>query len=300
MAGPITKDTSAIALGLMDVRVGPSASNIGTATPVLTSTHSLGALADSTFTASTTFYEHYSGFPQNKDLVLPTQSNQSITCSFEEITPKNLAIAQGIDPSTASSGWVGEGYTVVSSTAGTYNTSDEIDGGTDAESDTYRVVFLTATTYSVFSDSRGKLTGDQSGEGLTTAASTFTDGTTELVVVPADFFTGTWAADDVFSFYMAQQGYDSNTTGEINLGSLVAPDYVRVEGVYSFPDASRFLYIIFPRAQVKTESEELAFSGDSAANVTISFEATRADSDVAGGNAVWDDAPNGKLLFATS
>jgi hypothetical protein len=298
MPGPVTKDTSAIALGLMDVRVGPSAANIGTATPVLTTAHSIGALATSTYTGTITYYEHYSDFPLSKDLILPTQGDEMITCAFEEITPKNLAIAQGLDPSVAGTSWVGEGYKVVSSTSGTYNASDEIDGGADAESDTYRVIFLTATTYSVYSDKRGKLTGDQTGEGDTTALSTFTDGTTELVKIPSGFFTGTWAADDVFSFYMAKQGYDSNTAGEIALGNLSAPAYVRVEGVYEFPDSSRKMYIIFPRAQVKTESQELAFAADTAANVSITFEATRADSGVTGGNSVWDAKPLGVKLFA--
>jgi hypothetical protein len=300
MPGPTTKDTAAIALGLMDVRVGPSAANIGTATPVLTSAHSIGALADSTFTASTTFYEHYSGFPQNKDLILPTQGDQMITCSFEEITPKNLAIAQGLDPAAASASWVGEGYKVVSSASGTYNASDDIDGGADAEADTYRVIFLTSSTYSVYSDSRGKLTGDQIGEGDTGFLSTFTDGSTELVAIPSGFFTGTWAADDIFTFYMAKQGYDSNTTGEIALGNLSAPAYVRVEGLLSYPDASRSLYVIFPRAQVKTESEELSFATDSPASVSITFEATRADSGVTGGNVVWDSSPTGKLLWVAA
>jgi hypothetical protein len=96
---------------------------------------------------------------------------------------------------------------------------------------------------------------------------------------------------------MAKQGYDSNTTGEIALGNLSAPAYVRCEGYYLFPDASRSLCIIFPRAQVKTESEELSFATDSPANVSVTFEATRADSGVTGGDAVWDSAPNGKMLF---
>jgi len=298
MTTAITKDTGAILLGMMDIRVGPSAANIGTATPVLTTAHSLGALAEVTYNSTKAYYTHMSGFPMYEDLILPTQGGETMTCAFEEITPKNLAIAQGIDPSVGGTSWVGEGYTVVSSTSGTYNTSDDIDGGADAELDTYRVIFLTATTYSVYSDSRGKLTGDQTGEGDTTALSTFTDGTTELVKIPSGFFTGVYAADDLFSFYMAKQGYDSNTAGEIKLGNLTAPADIRVEGVLTYPDATRTLTIIFPRAQARVESEELSFASDTAANVSITFTSLRADDSVTGGHSVWNDARLGKKIIS--
>lgn len=298
MPGPRTQNPQRLALGLAEVRVGPSAANIGTATPVLTTAHSLGALSSVSYTNSKEYYVHMSGFPQVEDFVTPTQEVQQVTCEFDELTPKNLALLQGIDPSSAGSSWTGEGYTVVSSDSGTYNTSDEIDGGADAEADTYRVIFLTATTYSVYSDKRGKLTGDQMGEGDTIATSVFTDGTTELLSIPSGFFTGTWAADDVFTFYMAKEGYDSVTSGEIKLGELSSPDYVRMECHYTFPNGINTGTIIFPRAQVRSESAEIAFATDTNATTSITFNSTPADSTVAGGNAVWDGQSLGKIIMA--
>lgn len=296
--GPRLINPDRLALGLMEVRVGPSAANIATTTPVLTSAHSLGALSDATYSFSREYFEYYAQFPRIKSVVIPTQETQTITCSFDEVTPRNLAILQGIDPSAAGSAWVGSAYNIVSSATGTYNLADDIDGGADAESDTYRVVFLTATTYSVYSDSRGKLTGDQLGEGDTTAISTFTDGATELVAIPANFFTGTWAADDLFSFVMAKEGYDSATAGEIKLGTITAPEYLRVEGHYVFANGTNTLTVIFPRAQARSDTGELAFAADTNTSTSITFEATPADSGVSGGNAVWDEAPLGKVIMA--
>jgi hypothetical protein len=45
-AGPVTKDTSTVALGLAQIRIGVSATNIGAIHPALTSDDSIGALAD--------------------------------------------------------------------------------------------------------------------------------------------------------------------------------------------------------------------------------------------------------------
>lgn len=296
--GPRTKNADRLALGLMEVRVGNSAANIATTTPVLTTANSLGALSSATYTANKSYYQHYSGYPLTNDLTLPTQEDQMISVEFEEMTPTNLALLQGIDPTSAGTSWVGANYTVVDSVAGTYNTGDDIDGGADAEFDSYRVVFLTATTYSVYSDTRGKLTGDQLGEGDTTVTSTFTDGATELLVIPASYFTGTWSADEVFSFTMEKQGYDSVTAGEIKLGTISAPDFLRCEGVYVFPNATNTMTIIFPRAQVMSETSEISFATDTAAAISMTFSAKPADSSVSGGHSAWDSMPMGRIILA--
>lgn len=298
VTGPRLINPDRLALGLSEVRVGPSAANIATTTPVLTSAHSLGALASASYSSAKEYYEHRSGFPRIKDAVIPTQEDQMVTCEMEEMTPRNLAILQGIDPAAAGSAWVGESYNVVSSAAGTYNLADDIDGGADAEADTYRVVFLTATTYSVYSDTRGKLTGDQAGEGDTTALSTFTDGATELLAIPSGFFSGVWAADDLFSFSMAKEGYDSVTAGEIKLGTISAPEYLRVESVYTFPNGTNTMTFIFPRAQARSDTSEIAFATDTNAAITITFESTPADSTVSGGHSVWDEMPLGRIILA--
>jgi hypothetical protein len=54
--------------------------------------------------------------------------------------------------------------------------------------------------------------------------------------------------------------------------------------------------IVFPRAQVSANTE-MELQAEDAAAVPLNFESKRADSEVAGGNAVWDDAPLGVILF---
>jgi hypothetical protein len=98
------------------------------------------------------------------------------------------------------------------------------------------------------------------------------------------------------------RGIDPTTLDEyddsIALGGLVAPDYVRMEAVYTFPNNQMQMIIIFPRANV-TSSMNVDFKATDAADVAISFEAKRGDSGVTGGDAVWDTMPLGTILFAT-
>lgn len=94
----------------------------------------------------------------------------------------------------------------------------------------------------------------------------------------------------------ATSGYDSAHSGEITLGTLSAPAYVRAEAVYTYPNAENHMYIIFPRAQV-TSSVELSFDNADNVNVPITIEAKRADSGVSGGDAAWDSSPLGRIYF---
>ena len=83
----------------------------------------------------------------------------------------------------------------------------------------------------------------------------------------------------------------------INLGAIKAPDYVRMEAIYTYPDQQNRMIIVFPRANV-TSSTELTLAAEDNANVPITFEAKRADSGVDGVTTeVWDDAPLGKIFF---
>ncbi|MFA5394421.1 MAG: hypothetical protein WC346_00195 [Methanogenium sp.] len=84
----------------------------------------------------------------------------------------------------------------------------------------------------------------------------------------------------------------------IALGGLVAPEYIRMEAIYTFPDNNSQMVIVFPRANV-TSSMELDLKAEDAATVPITFEAKRADSGVTGGNAVWDEMPLGTIVFLT-
>jgi hypothetical protein len=99
------------------------------------------------------------------------------------------------------------------------------------------------------------------------------------------------------------RGIDPTTLDEyddsIALGGLTAPDYVRMEAVYTFPDNQMQMVIIFPRANV-VSSMDIDLKESDAAAIPITFEAKRADSLISsGGNAVWDSMPLGTIVFLT-
>ena len=98
------------------------------------------------------------------------------------------------------------------------------------------------------------------------------------------------------------RGIDPTTLDEyddsIALGGLVAPAYVRMEAVYTFPNNQSQMIIIFPRANV-VSSLEIDLKEADAAAIPISFEGKRADSGVIGGSAVWDSMPLGTIVFVS-
>ena len=189
-SGPLTKDPTQVALGLAQIRVGVSATNINSADPALESTDSIGALANTKFVGKTDFWKLESGFPLLEDYTLPIRESAALECAFKELSLANLQLARGIDPS-------------------------------DEYSDT-----------------------------------------------------------------------------NIALGGLVAPEYVRMEAIYTFPNNLRQMVIIFPRANV-VSSMEIDLKAEDAATIPITFESKRGDSGVSGGNAAWDDMPLGTIVFLT-
>jgi hypothetical protein len=189
--GPLTKNPQAVALGLAQIRIGASASNITFAVPKLLAAASIGALANTKFVGKTDYWKLESGFPLLEDYSLPIREACSLECGFKELSMANLSLARGIDP-------------------------DELDE------------------------------------------------------------------------------YDTS----IALGGLVAPDYVRMEAVYTFPDNQSQMVIIFPRANV-VSSMELDLKPEDAAVVPITIEAKRGDSGVTGGNLAWDTMPLGTIVFLT-
>jgi len=191
-AGPVTKDTSTVALGLAQIRVKDSATYIGDIHPQLVAADSIGALASTTFTGNVDYWRLESGFPLLEDLVIPLRETAMLECAVKEITPFNLALAKGIDPS----------------------------GG----------------------------------------------------------------------------GYTEAHSGEVGLGQMSTPDYMRMEAIYTYPNGTNYLNIIFPRSQV-VSSIELDFQAEDNVNSPMSFEAKRADSEVVGGSAVWDDKPLGWITW---
>jgi len=192
MPGPVTRDTSSLALGLAQVRVGASATNIGTVAPVLTSTDSIGSMANTKLTCGKETWKHESGFPLLEDYTIVLRGSAMLECTFEEINPKNLALAMGVDISI-----------------GSYNVH----------------------------------------------------------------------------------------SGAVSLGNLTAAAYIRMESVYTFPNGSNSMTVVFPRAQV-SGSVEVDLQKEDAAGVPITFESKRSDSSVTSGNAVWDDKPLGWIKFS--
>ena len=190
--GPTTKDTTTVPLGLAQIRIGASATYIGQIRPILASTDSIGALANTKLTLNQEFYKLESGYPLLEDAVFPLRESAMLECSFKELTPANMALAKGLD--------------------------------------------ATASEYS------------------------------------------------------------AAHSGSIALGNMSTPSYVRMEAVYTFPDGTNTMTIIFPRAQV-ISAPEVDFQMEEVAAVPISIEAKRADSEVSGGHVAWDDKPLGRLYW---
>jgi len=187
--GPVTTDTTSIALGLAQVRVGVSSTYIGYLGQVLTSSDSIGSLANTKFIGHTEYFKLEGGFPLIEEFTTPIREAASLECSFREISPYNLAMAYGIDPTS---------------------------------------------------------------------------------------------------------GYTLPHSGEVALGAKVAPAYIRMEALYTYPDGTNTMCIIFPRAQVSADLE-MDLQSEDAAAVPITFEAKNASSDVSGGNAVWDNMALGRI-----
>ena len=93
--GPVTVDTSTLAVGLGQIRVGDSATNIAFTTPQLTSADSIGSLTKCDFKQEVKYLEHFSGFPKFKDFIIPLEASATIEVEAEEISPANLALALG-------------------------------------------------------------------------------------------------------------------------------------------------------------------------------------------------------------
>ena len=101
-SGPVTKDTSTITIGLMQIRVGTSATYIANPNPALAAGDSIGALANTKFIGNTDWYKLESGFPLIEDYTVPIREGAAIECAFKEITPYNMALAHGIDAAAGS------------------------------------------------------------------------------------------------------------------------------------------------------------------------------------------------------
>lgn len=290
--GPVTKDVSTVALGLAQVRVGASAANVSNANACLTSADSMGAMADTKMTSNVEYWKLTSGFPALEDLSIPLSESCSFECAFKEITPKNMALARGIDPFTVGAGVGASAIGVITSALGTVDAAKVVVCASTCPVDTFTVKFTSASAYTIEGFNSGALVG----AGAVGSESTFQINSVLAITIPANAFTGTWANGDRARFATQQNGYASNHAGEIGLGGLKAPEFIRMEAVYTYPNGTNHMYIIFPRANVSSNLE-IALSATDNAAPTITFEAKRADSEVAGGNVVWDSKPLGRIYW---
>lgn len=303
MSGPQTKHSTAWALGLMDIRVGACTSNIANIAPVLlTSDSSLGAMAQTKFAGAVEFFRQMSGFPKKEDGTIPLKEEAALEVAFKEMTPFNVALARGLDP-TASRTPISIDDVALVSTAGTRDTTKAIavTGVTPedwAAIDEEWIVIFTAAT-------AGEIVGKRTGHvhtfaNLTSAMEPVDGNSDKLFSIPANFFTGTWAAGDTYVFYTMAGGdsaYSSAHSGNLGLGAMAAPVNVRVEALYTFPNGTNTLTFIFPRAQAET-SMEIDFAEEEEAKPTMRLASKDASSANSAGNAVWDTMPLGRIIWA--
>lgn len=295
-SGPTTKDSSTVALGLAQVRIGTSSANIGTTTEVLSSTNSIGALASTKFMSNVDYWKLESGFPLLEDLSIPLRESTSLECAFKELIPFNLALARGVDPLDAidSSSTFIDSVTASGTITGVI-TTDNVGG---VVSDTWTVLFDGAGNVDIYGVNTGALSpGSFAISGIIAPQ----NGTDDYFSLPAGFFSGTWIADETYTFstteFTAAAGaYNNVHTGDIGLGAMSAPAFMRMEAVYTFPNQTYEMVIIFPRANI-TSSVEVDFQTEDNVNVPLTIESKASGSDVTGGNVAWDTMPLGIIKF---
>lgn len=98
-SGPIATDTSTVAIGLMQIRVGNSADNIAKPGAELVAGDSIGSLANTKFIGNTDWYSLEGGMPLIEEFTTPIREAAALEGAFREITPKNMALAFGQDVS---------------------------------------------------------------------------------------------------------------------------------------------------------------------------------------------------------
>jgi hypothetical protein len=229
-------------------------------------------------------------------MTIPLRESAALECEFKEISSKNLALARGIDAFADVSATIAEVGSVTTDGTTTGNVAVDDDGG--AVNDTFTVVFTSGTAVAIYGADTGHV-GDFAD--LSSAIAPDNDGN-PYFTIPANFFSGTWLADETYvfrttAFVAGTSAYADSHAGTINLGSVVTPAYVRMEAVYTYPNGTNTMTIIFPRANA-VSSVEIDLQAEDNANVPLTFEAKRADSEISGGNAVWDSATLGKVVFS--
>lgn len=301
-SGPITVDTSTVALGLAQIRVGDAAANIASIAPVLTSSNSIGNLASTKYAGNVDLFKLESGFPLQEDLVIPTRETNALECAFREITPYNFALARGLSPFDNISATVTEITldSTAGTTAGAITVTDTAGPTTETWTAVIEVESAGDTTYSVYGSTSGKVLDSV----VDTSAGEPDNGGNPYFNIPIGFFDGTWVEGDTYVFattayITGTAAYGNAHSGSIGLGSLKAPEFLRMEAVYTYPDGVNKMTIIYPRCNVES-SPELDLQAEDAAAITLNFSAKGASSDTSGGNAVWDAMSQGRIVWTNS
>lgn len=106
--GPVTTDTTTVALGLAQIRTGNSSAYIGQRRAILAAAASIGALANTKFIGNVDFFKLESGFPLIEDASFPLRESAALECAFKEVTPANVALSRGLDPDDFANAHTGE------------------------------------------------------------------------------------------------------------------------------------------------------------------------------------------------
>ena len=98
-SGPTTKNSGSVVIGLMQIRIGPSAANIAETEAVLETGDSLGAMASTKYMGNVDWWKLESGYTLQTDAFFPIREESAIECAFQEQSPYNIVLAHGLDPS---------------------------------------------------------------------------------------------------------------------------------------------------------------------------------------------------------
>lgn len=286
--GPVSKNPYTRNIGLGKIKVGPCAPNIAVVTPVLTDEYSLGALTATKVSAPKEFYEYMSGTPKKRDFLEVTKTDFIIESTFLEKSTANLAIANGFAPWDTVPATISakDSVTTAGTTTGSLAVQDQ--GGEIAE--TWMVVFSGAAAGSIIGLNSGTTVHTFSAldavmEPLNPANSK------KYFIIPASFFSGTWAAGDIYWFvtnprFVGTSAYADPDAGSIAIGYGGAPAEIRVEMDVEYPDG-RVITYIQPRSQCKSNFDESQAEGGEG-GIAVSFSALSADDSTSAGHANWN------------
>ena len=279
--GPVTKDTSTVALGLAKIMVGPS--NFTTNSKVVTFNTSTGVVTAATH-----------GFKIHDPVKFSVGGGGALPAEVTAGT-RYYVIPSGFTTGEFKIAATKNGTAITFATAGTSTITCTRDTNIDKDSQ-----ILDESYDSLGALNTSSFTSNVEYWKLESGFPMLEDMTIPLresAMLECEF-KEVHPRNLAYARGVDASGadYDDNHSGSINLGTMVAPAFVRAEAVYTYPDGIHKMIMIFPRANV-TSSVNLSFAAEDNANVPITIEAKRADSEVQGGHSTWDNAPLGRILF---